>query len=165
MTQLWRHPDGTLLTNGGTLCRAEEYPCECPAPCACPCGGTWPPAEWPCGGLLETYSVNSFIRYTTSALTTPEIRLKNPASITATYIGPGRCHWENLDVVLQYWDSVDETWVDYEATGRVGISHFCREWSIGIGFANFTTFANKFTGLSPVGDYTSSNNKTFASVS
>jgi len=35
----------------------QECCCPPPAPCECPCE-IWPPAEWPCEGLLEEYSVN-----------------------------------------------------------------------------------------------------------
>ena len=59
---VWRDPEtGRLIRDqDGKLVRSATSPCCCfkPVPSACPCTGTWPPASWPCGGLLEQYAVD-----------------------------------------------------------------------------------------------------------
>jgi hypothetical protein len=41
--------NGPVVDESGRIIDQDNCPC-------CPCE-TWPPASWPCGGLLENYSL------------------------------------------------------------------------------------------------------------
>jgi len=127
-----------LKTTGGHLVR------ECVAPRSCPCG-TWPPAEWPCGGLVEEYLVTGTIEAHDTVLdcsSPPDETINFSVIVTAT-VGPpshASCNWEGADakISVNLWlDTVNGRWV--VAVTNIGGTVY---WG--------SEYAYKTTGLTPV---------------
>lgn len=79
----WLGPTGKIIINAG----GKAVVCDhCPCGCACACS-PWPPSSWPCGGLLETYSVSGEYDFGSG----------NPADtftgITVTAVSGTPCAW------------------------------------------------------------------------
>lgn len=106
--------------------------CCCPAPCTCPCAGSWPPLEWPCGGLLETYTTSGNLDRTIL----PETNFSwSGINVTATSTS---CTWEGSGTVTRtvgdgdpedvtltiqvYLDTVNCRWVLLVQPGGGGVA-------------------------------------------
>jgi hypothetical protein len=154
MEKLYLNPDGTFPAAEGVpllVTEAEFRECCCPedAPCSCPCEGTWPPAEWPCGGLLEEYAVVYAVEDGTT-------KWRGTGTVTAVSAAGG-CLWS--------WSGTSEVdygegagWeADTSKTGNVRIESFptpCR-WVFQVQAAgSVAPLFEKLTGLTPVGTYT-----------
>ena len=134
--------------------------CCCPAPSTCPCS-PWPPSEWPCSGLNQTYVLDVYFSaayyYTTSDCTgtlvgvffpsqTSEVRLTEPCLLTAST----SCKWTGtLKTERRFYDG--STWGSWSPSGSsfVFIDLSASQWDMSIGFATYT----KTVGLNPTGTY------------
>jgi hypothetical protein len=123
----------------------RECCCLEPAPTTCPCS-PWLPSEWPCGGLLETYSVSFSI---TIPFEGNDYTYNGSGNILAnsTY----SCYWlgtVTLDAVpIDPPDGLDdEVTVSIRLTGGV--------WQCFMFDAGFlAALGEKATGLTPIGTY------------
>ena len=79
-------------TNGKILLCAGNAKIQLATRCACPCE-TWPPASWPCGGLLEVYHCEWTLEYRSA---TDQLRERQEwaADITADPTTP--CTWRGI---------------------------------------------------------------------
>ena len=136
--------------------------CVCCAPCDCPCAGTWPPASWPCGGLVEEYVMsNGTTSYYDGAACyataegeplsmITEFRLVGDVTCTATTTS---CEWEGPASSVERRDvmydiSGNPGWVtDWYTSGAAKINLINSTWDAG------GAGAVKETGLTPVGEY------------
>jgi hypothetical protein len=119
--------------------------CCCPAPCACPCVGTWPPSEWPCGELLETYVISSFMfQYGTNFA----IRTKSPIPISP---GASSCKWTKVTTSLESTTDGGDTWKDTGGQFTVSIVNCAWRISLSAGFLAWSI--DKGVGQTPVGSY------------
>jgi hypothetical protein len=137
-----------------------EECCGPPAPCSCPCS-PWPPAEWPCGGLLQQYSLSKMeaeikmYPMDSGCAGTPDswrqVRSKSAVTLTATstsctWTGSGAFERRNYNFETNEWGE----WIDESLTFcRVElVSSLCR-WDVSvIGFG-----VPKLRGLTPAGKY------------
>ena len=119
--------------------------CVCCAPCDCPCAGTWPPASWPCGGLVESYDVSfTWTGYDTYNCTGNDTSCS--ATITVSADSAGSCVWAGTDS-SSYCSPFQVV---------LGLSQEC-EWSAELTSNKFALpTVQKATGSTPVGGYGSS---------
>ena len=123
--------------------------CCCPAPCACPCEGSWPPAEWPCSELLETYSTSGNISRTISPETVATNFTWSNITVNATSTS---CRWEGTGTVTKTVGTGDPE--DITTTIRVSLDTTNCRWllSVSPGVPTSATVA-KSVGSSPIGTY------------
>jgi hypothetical protein len=137
--------------------------CCCPAPCSCPCGGTWPPESWPCGGLLETYGME--FSKTISSPSNGDTEYKSDSTITLTasstsiYLPYTTCLWSKLDASILSRVYNGSVWGEWTATTspealavRAGPPGDCR-WAISIRVGFTFLGGSKVVGLDPIGSY------------
>lgn len=160
MTQIWRHPDGTILTNSGRPCRAATYPCECCPPAECPCPD-FTPASFPCNGMLEEYLLTAtgdgglYRRrevYVAAGCATLNYAEEWRLSDSWTLAWTSKCRWSVFADIQRRLGSVVSgslnwgSWVDdtdeFRLTLRSGY------WALSSG-----GIIGQQTGCSPVGNY------------
>ena len=159
MASLW-FKDGKLVFSGGKLTFCGSCPCN--APCTCPCAGTWPAASWPCGNLLESYSISGQTVVSAPTSGSHEYRLTSVV-VTATNSNPfvvsSTCLWDVDDVEIEYRTYDGSAWGPWTTT--VSPTVFlaliitptpCR-WAIGVRILSTFTGGNKYVGETPVGSY------------
>lgn len=140
-----------------------EFVPDCCVPDTCPCAGTWPPTAWPCGGLLESYSVD-WDRVQTyyenfdcgDPVDSIQVyRIKGgPVTVTADSILS--CRWESELVTIESRVWADDSWTDWEDSFTTKfVVYLGEEKWIGLSgaFGSGGNFA-KLTGGDPVGEYT-----------
>lgn len=165
MSSLWRNTSGDLIRVDGDLIRCDE--CPCGPPCSCPCVGTWPPASWPCGGLLEEYSFElpawGFANYEGSSCSGDFIEgIGNRVLAVTVTAGDTSCTWEGTGMWQTHIDDPKGgtlNWGDYEEvviTVSLVDDPECR-WEVEVASAdnpsNILWFGYKLTGLTPAGQY------------
>jgi len=133
------------------------------APCTCPCEGTWPPASWPCGGLVEEYVLSNgttsyydgIVCYATaqrSGLNSMAVEYRFVGDVTCTATA-NSCEWEGPagSVESRYIgydiDGNPSVVLDWTAVGPARIILSNCAWTDG--YAGTT----KETGQTPVGEY------------
>ena len=154
--------DAIQMDSGGNIQMGTG--CVCCAPCDCPCEGTWPPASWPCGGLVEEYVMsNGTTSYYDSAAcyataegeplsAISELRLVGDVTVTATTTS---CEWESSA------SSVERRDITYDIGGNPSV---LLDWyTVGPATINLDTSnciwsaggagAVKETGPTPAGEY------------
>jgi hypothetical protein len=128
-------------------------------PCECPCD-PWLPEEWPCGGLLEEYSLDSYVFKTRIFSSNDscegdhdyyyEMQLENPITLTATNEYETSCLWLGMGTFKERW-SEDGAWIT-GIPGSWSVALFDQAWSVkGPGLEDAGTV--KLVGNSPVGSY------------
>lgn len=136
-----------------SLVTREEYErCCCLCPCKC---ADWPPAEWPCNGLLETYSVNFSTTVNSPSFDAIEFRFISQ-NVTASST---QCQWigEDVDYESRQWNgSAWGSWI--AATTDLYLWLDCEStpfrWRIGLRPLNTNNInADKLSGAFPVGTY------------
>ena len=162
----YRMPSGhfayVINESGNRQLVTEEQFRECCCPSTCPCEGTWPPSEWPCGGVLETYSLNSILFIRDYGGYIYHARLKSPITITASSILSQTCLWSGTG---QMEASIDDGATFYDSTsGTIAVYWFGGQWLINLRFSLISIFDSsgpqftyKGVGTSPVGLYSGSN--------
>ncbi len=146
MTALWRNFSGDLVRKpDDDLVRQAACPdCDCLIPCSCPCG-TYPPASWPCGGLLETYSLTAFDIFNT--LFFYHLRI-DPALSPVTLTAYKSCGWRALSAPVQYQvNDEEDPWFDDPQD--ISLSFSGGVWRI---FMTPYTF-DKSSGCDPTGNF------------
>jgi hypothetical protein len=122
--------------------------CCCPAPSTCPCEETWPPSEWPCGGLLEIYSLDSW-NATIDSLGYL-FRLKSPISLTAST--PGTCRWFGTGLTERSTNG-GSAWSDF-ATLSFSLGLGAGGWSVSDTLGTLgPAVCAKVNGQTPIGNY------------
>ena len=128
-----------------------------PAPTTCPCAGSWPPESWPCGGLLEEYSLTSFyVEYFLSGVATGDLfRVTGPITLSANAAFP--CQWVDAGEFEFYDESIGE-WVVQEDWYPVLLELRADGWYVFVDSSSNDYVGGggfyKTTGLTPVGSYT-----------
>jgi hypothetical protein len=157
----------------------KECCCPPPAPCECPCE-TWPPSEWPCGGLLEEYYVvydSGWIPAINPDGTSKgdfEVRIKGKGNIRFDNRVFEKCRWAAARAFETWTNDGSKRRQDGVETNLgtpggiigsslqiklTGVEPDCR-WST-LGYAQFDVGLSlyrapggvKFTGLTPTGRY------------
>jgi hypothetical protein len=142
---------------------ADIEECCCPpppAPCECPCE-TWPPESWPCGGLLEEYAVDIFLRFTeyeseTECTGSPfaifEWRVKGGPGVVSA---DTTCGWADAELVMEQRAKIGDgpftEWEEITPSATVElteINEVCAWKFLVLGYFFF-----KDTGSSPIGSY------------
>ena len=106
MTALWRNSNGDLVRKpDDDLVRQADCPdCDCILPCSCPCG-TYPPASWPCVGLLETYSAtmtgSSLFLESGCGATYAQREWRLNPSLSQVVTASAKCKWESVANLVQ----------------------------------------------------------------
>ena len=137
--------------------------CCCPAPCACPCVGTWPPSTWPCGELLETYLLSFTTSVPSPVSGSREYRPLSSTVLTATASAPlssGDCDWSSLSVSIEQRVHNGSTWGTWTGTTvNMYINHkktaTCG-WSVNITAGLSFIGGIKVVGQTPIGSYANS---------
>ena len=135
---------------------SEENPCpdEICAPCTCPCEGTWPPASWPCGGLVEVYTLaaGSYIEVENynGLGQTWRWQAVNDIQLTAY----NSCSWDN-NTTATTQTYIDGTPIGSPYSGWWEVVLEGCEWRLYEYNGSGGTSVPKTTGQSPVGDYQS----------
>jgi hypothetical protein len=122
--------------------------CCCPAPLTCPCEGAWPPATWPCGGLLETYSAESVVWYEPSTG-----RMARPLS-GSVILNPGSlsCSWISDFVACELFIS-GSGWGSTTTLMSIGAKLEPPYWEMRVVFGVLPGYGRKDTGLSLAGTF------------
>lgn len=140
--------------------------CCCPVPANCPCD-TWFDVEWPCAGLVETYTVDWFQSYEvysgglnsdcdTALLGMEERRFKGGTQ-TLTAHPTISCTWTGTaQVEYREWTEEDgwSGWSDVGSPISISIQIFFNpnHWRFNGYSFSFDT-RRKYTGATPVGSY------------
>jgi len=177
---LWFGEGGGLLFNeSGELIFCDECPCDEDedAPSTCPCVGIWPPASWPCGGLLQTYAIPAFTferrLYASSDCSTTQLGGGDRYSVAASNVSAFNnfpfnptCYWRvtGLSIDYQSWDIGTGDWTTPIALTNTSIALSLEtflggSWQIAFGStpgAGITRIERmrRFTGATPVGGTT-----------
>ena len=145
------------------LTEAQIEECCAPAPSECPCT-SWPPSEWPCGGLVEQYSIQGSVNRTcvgTSGMESLIISPVNASAATTT------CLWS-----VPSSERISAIFIEY-CNGGSQNPHFVtgfsiqlapnwpggRSWLVTIGFTlssggpGYIYRFVKSTGQTPLGSY------------
>lgn len=175
MSPLWvHHETGAIIAKNGILCNSEEYPCECPPPDGCPCAGAWPPAAWPCGGLVETYAVSFNITKSWFFEVPRETQYIGSGTVTAVS-GNGSCYWTSsvlfspgtvTGTVINTIDGVAGDPQEGEILFRLSLDTAAAQWQSLIGPpVSSGAFAIRTIGLTPIGAYMPGSTSNDGSVS
>lgn len=144
------------------------------APATCPCT-SWPPASWPCGGLVEEYTIsNAFTSLVDGATIASaayyysdqdgtgtivdyvETRILND-SATATAYATSSCTWRTAYGTLQVRSSSNVDPLAWETINdpeeEVGFYEIVGFWAVLPYGGNGDVVGSKDTGLTPVGNY------------
>jgi len=131
---------------------SEENPCpdEICAPCSCPCT-SWPPSSWPCGGLVEVYTLaaGSYIELVESG-----VSYRWQATIDVALTAAGPCYWTS-----DLSETNTQVYIDGTPTGPQTVGWWevmledC-QWDLYQQFG-IAEFVPKTTGQSPAGYYQS----------
>jgi hypothetical protein len=162
MEKLYLNPDGTFPAAEGVpllVTEAEFRECCCPqppAPDTCPCTD-WPPAEWPCGDLLEEYAVSFEAEYVPG-----QIGLQGEVTLTrgsgVLVASSTSCRWEytgNME-----FNTEGQGWEDYgTASGSLRLETGpTPKWVFNVGvFSGSGIDFEKLTGITPPGSYQAAN--------
>jgi hypothetical protein len=147
------HPAGAPVVSGGCCCESDEPD----APSSCPCD-PWPPESWPCGGLLEEYSLDAYvfvIRYyapnedcTGTQVGYYEMQLESPITLTAGEATP--CYWDGLGAYKERY-SEGGSWTT-GLNGSWSVSLAEEGWNL-VGPNAADVGAVKVVGITPAGSY------------
>jgi hypothetical protein len=158
-----------ILTGGGKFPFVDGVPqlytreqfedCCCPqppAPDTCPCTD-WPPAEWPCGDMVEEYAVSFEAEYVPGQIGLPgEVTLTRGSGVLVA--SSTSCRWEytgNME-----FNTEGQGWEDYgPATGSLRLETWpIPRWVFNVGvFTGSGIDFEKLTGLTPPGSYQAAN--------
>jgi hypothetical protein len=148
--------DGVLAGSADGLVVDPPIPGSEPAPTTCPCTEV-DPAEWPCGGLLETYTITEW-QYDYDHGDTVRIwRLKSPAVVYN--VNNSVCLWSvnSVDGDIEYSLDGGATWADVTGAGyyfSIGLSSSLGwEVSCQLGTGSIFVEVHKSTGQTPLGFY------------
>jgi len=121
------------------------------APCTCPCEGTWPPASWPCGGLVEVYTLaeGSYIELVDSG-----VSYRWQATIAVALTATSSCSWTSNLSETNTQLYIDGTPTGPEFVGRWEVFLLDCQWEL-YQQIGLTDFVPKTTGQSPAGHYQS----------
>jgi len=123
MSNIWRDSGNLVRNSEGDVYRGVDCPCDCVIPCSCPCSGTYPPASWPCGGLLETYSVTAWT-YTEGFFGSPTFEWRiPPALMPMTVTATGHCQWESSTAfIMEKRTLPDGEWAESGNSRKMNVS-------------------------------------------
>lgn len=131
--------------------------CCCYLPESCPCEGVWPPVSWPCGGLLETYSLNSWLGIEDGPT---YYRLKSPITMSAFSAewSTRSCRWRGEGDIEYGPDG--STWYNYDTDVGFLIDLYSYGWTVKVdefpGVGPGGVEVQKKHGQTPVGLYNDS---------
>jgi len=148
---LWFKNNKLLFSPSGKLLFCDECPCPDPAPCTCPCG-TWPPASWPCGGLVEVYTLaaGSYIEIENYNDTGNTWRWQAVDDIELT--ADSSCRWaNNTTATTQLYIDGTPTGSPFAGWWEVALED-C-EWRLYEYIGSGGTYVPKTTDLTPIGMY------------
>jgi hypothetical protein len=121
--------------------------CCCPAPSACPCAGTWPPAEWPCNELLESYSTSGNIDKVVAPVTYNTNFTWSDITVTAT---SNQCQWDGEGTVTRTLQLPSGD-VTSDITAQIRIELTGGQWNLSVLGPGATV--GKSVGQTPTGSY------------
>ena len=143
---------------GGPPEDADEL---CPAPPGCPCT-SWPPSEWPCGGLVEQYSLTinahgSVDYQNTNCAHPPDIEFEmQQSSGVLNAIPSSACLWSGSFTTnsrVRFFDYSNDEWGPWSDNSTVqdySVSLQAGKWVLKV---FNTTIGEKTTGSTPEGTY------------
>ena len=156
---------GKLLEGmDGKLVDAETDPCCCEevAPCECPCG-SWPPEAWPCGGLVEEYSISDISvaveEYASSLFDPPSVcgtgsalrsgTLTADIPIIVEMVSDQSCQWFGRgDGELAFGSGSPITGNQWTVWLHPGCY-----WRVQFDASGLLVEFRKYTGITPIGRY------------
>ena len=171
MEKVYLNPNGSFPWHDGkpnliTQSDFEDCCCKPPAPRACACSSwrDWPHPRptFPCSGLLESYSLDSWFEH---IIRTPpgsweeiERRLTEPVIVTA--LTNVRCRWDPAPEAATFEERLKESgvWGPWEPLNQpIEVRLFVPFYSYQPAFWDIYRGSNirprKYTGLSPIGSY------------
>ena len=114
----YRMPSGKLPMIDGKpvfITEAQFLGCCCDE-CTCPCQ-PWPPAEFPCGGLLENYIVDFYLEFTEDPFDSVA-EYRGTVMVSAFSLTSGSCAWRALGATTEIRFYGSEGWGEWEERNR-----------------------------------------------